>query len=320
MVLINCEKCGAKAPPEAVACPQCGHPINPSWRWFGPQSPLARLLTLSSCPVWLRWLGAVGGVIVLVLSIIVRCEDLNFKDEKADGLYTSWYENGQKESEGNRKDGKQDGLWRFWFSTGQKEQEGTFKDGKLVGLWTFWFSTGQKWSEKTYKDDKANGLGTAWYKNGQKKKQGTYKDGWPHGPVTEWYENGQKSAEETFEDGYLVTATVWKPNGEKCPGTNLVNGNGIVCYYHKNGQKKGESNRRDGKLDGLYTSWYENGQKKEESNWRDDKLMSAEVWKPNGEKCPVTNVKDGDGVGVRYNEDGTEKARYTYKDGELVKD
>jgi len=273
MVLINCEKCGAKAPPEAVACPQCGHPINPSWRWFGPQSPLARLLTLSSCPVWLRWLGAVGGVMVLVLSIIVRCEDLNFKDEKADGLYTSWYENGQKESEGNWKDGKQDGLWRFWFSTGQKEQEGTYKDGKLVGLWTFWFSTGQKWSEKTYKDDKENGLGTAWYKNGQKKSEGTYKDGWPHGPVTEWYENGQKSA---------------------------------------------ESNWRDGKLDGLYTSWYENGQKKEESNWRDAKLMSAEAWKPNGEKCPVTNVKNGDGVGVRYNEDGTEKARYTYKDGELV--
>ena len=129
-----------------------------------------------------------------------------------------------------------------------------------------------------------------------------------------------KSAEETFEDGYLVTATVWKPNGEKGPGTNLVNGNGIVCYYHKNGQKVGEGNYKDGKLDGLYTSWYENGQKREESNWRDDKLMSAKAWKPNGEKCPFTNVKDGDGVGVRYNEDGTEKARYTYNDGELVKD
>ena len=103
-------------------------------------------------------------------------------------------------------------------------------------------------------------------------------------------------------------------SGEDTPFT------GKVEDFYDNGQKVEEGNYKDGKLDGLYTSWYENGQKREESNWRDDKLMSAKAWKPNGEKCPFTNVKDGDGVGVRYNEDGTEKARYTYKDGEIVKD
>ena len=40
-----------------------------------------------------------------------------------------------------------------------------------------------------------------------------------------------------------------------------------------------------------------------------------EVWEPNGEKCPVTNVKDGNGGLVLYNEDGTEYRRLTYKDG-----
>ena len=48
--------------------------------------------------------------------------------------------------------------------------------------------------------------------------------------------------------------------------------------------------------------------------------MSAVHWKPNGEKCPVTNVKDGNGVMVFYNEDGTEEFRYTYKDGLKVFD
>ena len=49
--------------------------------------------------------------------------------------------------------------------------------------------------------------------------------------------------------------------------------------------------------------------------------MPAEVWKPNGEKCLVTNIdKDGNGVMVVYNEDGTESSRTTYKDGEKVKD
>jgi len=48
--------------------------------------------------------------------------------------------------------------------------------------------------------------------------------------------------------------------------------------------------------------------------------MSVEPWKPNGESCPVTNVKDGNGVVVTYKDDGTEAKRYTYKDGKPVKD
>ena len=48
--------------------------------------------------------------------------------------------------------------------------------------------------------------------------------------------------------------------------------------------------------------------------------MSIVAWQPNGEKCPVTNLKDGNGVSVRYNDDGTEDGRLTYKDGEEVID
>jgi antitoxin component YwqK of YwqJK toxin-antitoxin module len=55
-----------------------------------------------------------------------------------------------------------------------------------------------------------------------------------------------------------------------------------------------------------------------ERNYKDGKPMSAESWKPNGEKCPETNLKDGNGVVVVYEEDGTEKARATFKDGKLI--
>ena len=40
-------------------------------------------------------------------------------------------------------------------------------------------------------------------------------------------------------------------------------------------------------------------------NFKAGKLISMEVWKPTGEKCPKTNVKNGNGVWVLYNEDGT---------------
>ena len=72
--------------------------------------------------------------------------------------------------------------------------------------------------------------------------------------------------------------------------------------------------------DVLHTQYYENGQKEREGNWKDGKLMSIVIWKPNGEKCPVTNVVNGNGVWVEYKEDGTEDDRFTFKAGEPVRD
>ncbi|SVC51976.1 uncharacterized protein METZ01_LOCUS304830 [marine metagenome] len=49
--------------------------------------------------------------------------------------------------------------------------------------------------------------------------------------------------------------------------------------------------------------------------------MTAVAWKPNGERCPVTRVVDGNGVWVWYHEsDGTKALRVTYKDGVKVED
>ena len=74
------------------------------------------------------------------------------------------------------------------------------------------------------------------------------------------------------------------------------------------------------KREGLSTNWYKNGKKSAEENHKYGKLKSVMVWKPNGEKCPVTNVVNGNGVVVVYEEDGTELYRVNYKDGEEVKD
>jgi len=88
-----------------------------------------------------------------------------------------------------------------------------------------------------------------------------FKDRRTHGPYTKWYENGQKKEETTYKDSNLVTSTIWNPNGEKCPGTNVVNGTGIVFWYHENGQKMHELTYKDGKL--IFTKeWDEDGNPK----------------------------------------------------------
>jgi hypothetical protein len=78
-----------------------------------------------------------------------------------------------------------------------------------------------------------------------------------------------------------------------------------------------------GKPDGPFTHWYMNGQKQLEGTHKNGKLLTAVSWKPNGEKCPVTNVANGNGVRVWYRETpvGMEKGgRHTYKDGVKVED
>ncbi len=67
-------------------------------------------------------------------------------------------------------------------------------------------------------------------------------------------------------------------------------GDGLFTSWYEKGQKEMEGNVKDGKPDGFGASWYENGQKDSEGNYKGGKLMTVFVWKPNGEKCPVTKL------------------------------
>ena len=71
---------------------------------------------------------------------------------------------GKKEFEGSYKEGKKDGLWTNWYENGQKSSEITYKNGKQYII-------------RTYKDGKREGFWTWWYANGQKFYEDVYKDG-----------------------------------------------------------------------------------------------------------------------------------------------
>ena len=144
---------------------------------------------------------------------------------------------------------------------------------------------------KQLKNGVQHGISTVWYDNGQKESQGNYKEGKKNGELIRWYKNGQKMAEGTYKNGV--------PEG-------------LIIVWHQNGQKKEKANWIGGKLDGVVTVWYENGQKEGEGIFKLGQIISSTKWKPNGEICPVTNVKNGSGISVSYNMDGTEKRRITY--------
>ena len=222
-------------------------------------------------------------------------EELIFLNNE--GLATVWYENGQKKAEFNWKDGRKNGLSNGWYEDGQKERESYWKNGEMDGPFLSWHGNGNKRVETNWKDGRKNGVSTVWYESGKKKTESNWKDGLKNGSFTGWYENGQKNWESNWKEGVK---------------------DGLWCGWYENGIKERESYWKDGVKEGLWNGWYQNGQKARETYWQNGKFISSVSWKPNGEKCPFTDVKDGNGVVVRYCEEGGELSRLTYRDGEPV--
>ena len=246
----------------------------------------------------------------------------NFKDGKMHGLSTEWYENGRKKSEINYKDGKVATVV-VWKPNGEKCPITNVKGGNGVEAeyfekqtepnrfcWALIYMDGKKiswrprqvsWHENgqmrfvaSFLGEKRDGQWIEWFENGQMRFQGNFKDDNKDGPWTYWHENGRKQSEEIFRDGKL---------------------DGLAKEWDDQGRKETESNWKEGKMDGLLARWYENGQKEGEANFKEGKLWSVVVWKPGGEKCSVTNVENGSGVWVLYDENGIEENRRYYLDG-----
>ena len=91
---------------------------------------LASLSLLLGCSATDRIEKVENEVIELEKPVAVRG---GWKDGKQGGRWTRWYDNGQKETEGERKNGKLEGRWTRWHDNGKKKQEGEYKNGERAG-------------------------------------------------------------------------------------------------------------------------------------------------------------------------------------------
>ena len=141
------------------------------------------------------------------------------------------------------------------------------------------------------------GKAVDYWPDGHMKTEISYKDGKRNGPKTHWYENGQKLSVINYMNGKH---------------------DGLLTAWYENGQLKRTGNNVDGRMVGIWSNWYANGQKSKEVEYIYGYMETANVWKPDGEQCSMTNVKNGNGVMVMYTEEGTEWLRITYKNGGMT--
>lgn len=74
----------------------------------------------------------------------------NYKDNKREGYWASWFENGQLWSEGEFKNGLSEGKRTVYHENGKIYYEGSFNEGERIGIWRFYNDSGELTSETDY--------------------------------------------------------------------------------------------------------------------------------------------------------------------------
>ena len=73
-------------------------------------------------------------------------------------------------------DGVKEGLWVTYYANGNKRSEGHYKKGKKDGFWTLYHPNGVKSSEANFVEGKYTGPYTSYHDNGERRWQGRYND------------------------------------------------------------------------------------------------------------------------------------------------
>ncbi len=77
--------------------------------------------------------------------------DKKFKNKN--GIFTYFFDNGEKKSKVNFNDDKKDGIWESWYLNQTLYSRGLYKNGAMEGEWNWYFENGQKSSSEQYLND-----------------------------------------------------------------------------------------------------------------------------------------------------------------------
>lgn len=241
-----------------------------------------------------------------------------------------WFENGQKQMDEIHEGAKI--LTVKWHRNGNLAGRTSSLNAKHHGLWSIWHENGKRKAEVNWKNGEMNGLQTFWYEDGQKKEETFFINSLKNGPRTEWYKNGQTRYQANYIKGRMESAVVWKPNAKKCPITFIDEGEGIIVNYNQDGTEmnripfpegagfqppsgRQHSNKFQATPQMPSPAYYENGQRRIERNIKYGQLVSAISWKPNGERCNITNINQGNGILCEYHDNGVKKNLRNYREG-----
>lgn len=153
----------------------------------------------------------------------------NYIDNKKNGTWQTFHQNGKLKSVINYEDNKQSGEVIIYYPNGKIQEKGFWKVNKWVGEYFYYHENGiVKYHWFFNNDGKRTGKQQYFYENGKPQIDGDWVEGKEKGIITEYYTNGNIKKTSNFTDGLL---------------------NGSVTEYYADGQLKSKSVYIAGQVD-----------------------------------------------------------------------
>jgi antitoxin component YwqK of YwqJK toxin-antitoxin module len=133
-------------------------------------------------------------------------QESTFKTGKLEGLFKSFFENGNLESQVNYTNDNLTGIYREYYNSGKLKQEKNYKTGSLEGVFKSYSEVGQITMECTYVLGKKTGAQKEYHQNNVLKSTKNYVNGEIDGVAKEYFENGKIQKEYSTKNGYFIGA------------------------------------------------------------------------------------------------------------------
>lgn len=234
----------------------------------------------------------------------------NEKLKKLDSTFISYYQNGNKKSEGNYKNDQIVGNWTYYYESGSVKALGEYKRNAQNGFWSYYYENGQTSMEGKMLDGKKTDYWKTYFENNIVKSEGNYVKGKQDGNWNFYNELGERKGTANLNNGYGEYSEYFPSGALKANGF-IKNGvsDSVWTYYHENGQKKAEGREKNGVKVGEWKSYHNNGVLAEEGSYKQGKPTGN--WKfyhKNGKLSAEGNQDDGQKSG---------KWSYYYDTGDL---
>jgi uncharacterized protein len=202
-----------------------------------------------------------------------------YKDKNDSLTYRKevFFESGKLMYTGNVTKDVKDGVWTWWYENGNKKDQCKYRNGFYADTVYHWFESGQLSQieiipENTVRYDNAcscNGTIIRYYENGKLKEKFNSINGKFQGTYTTFDENGGWTILTYQEDvlqGFTTERNIDSLNNLMIVVGQYENGkeNGLWRWFDKDSTIIGTRQYKDGELSGLYIEYYPNGKIKEE--------------------------------------------------------
>jgi antitoxin component YwqK of YwqJK toxin-antitoxin module len=108
-------------------------------------------------------------------------------------------------AEENYTGGMKEGLWKTYYPEGQVAEEITYRQDKKDGPWVQYFTDGKVKSKGLYVNDTIEGQFTVFYLNGMVEISGTYLNNEKDGTWVYMKETGEMEKKEEYKSGMLIS-------------------------------------------------------------------------------------------------------------------